>query len=66
MTDDRILLKYEFEKNGKRFVNTLKVVDNVEFVQIWLSNGERNTSYRMNKEQVEKLKIFLENVEIRC
>lgn len=65
--DDRLIIKHEFEMNGLPRVNKLKLVENVEFVQVWLNNGsDKTTNFRLDAHQVRQLKEYLEKVEIRC
>ena len=66
--DDRIIIKQCFEFNGKNCVNTLKLIENDEFVQMYVNSGEHTNQgqFRLYSEQLQQLKEFLEKVEIRC
>ena len=64
--DDRIIIKQKFEFNGKNCVNTLKLIENDDFIQLYVGNGDaaNRGQFRLYPQQLQQLKEFLEKVEI--
>ena len=64
--DDRIIIKQRFDFNGKHCVNSLKLIENDEFVQVYVNSGENGNrgQFRLYASQLQQLKEFLEKVEI--
>lgn len=69
--DDRLIIKREFELDGNHLVNKLKMVEYVDFVQLFITNGKiketgqiKYAQFRLDAVAVQQLKEYLENVEI--
>ena len=65
--DDRIIIKQKFEHDGKNCVNSLKLIENDNFVQLYINSGEHANrgQMRLYASQLQQLKEFLEKVEIK-
>lgn len=66
MNEDRLVLKYTFERAGRVLANKLKIVNNVDFFQIYVINGSQYGQFRMSKEQAKEFKMFLEKELDEC
>ena len=64
--DDRIIIKQRFEYKGLARINTLKLIENDEFVQLYVNSGDNcnRAHFRLYPQQLKELKEFLEKVEI--
>lgn len=69
--DNRLIIKREFELDGNHLVNKLKMVEYVDFVQLFITNGKiretgqiKYAQFRLDGAAVQQLKEYLENVEI--
>lgn len=70
--DNRLIIKREFELDGNHLVNKLKMVEYVNFVQLFITNGKiretgqiKYAQFRLDATAVQQLKEYLKNVEIR-
>lgn len=59
--DDRLIIKHAFEFKGKDRVNTLKLMELDDYIQVYLRNGEAYVSTRIDKNAALQLKDYLEN-----
>lgn len=69
--DDRLIIKREFKLEGQECINKLKLVEYVDFVQLFITNGKiketgqiKYAQFRLDTAAVQQLKEYLENVEI--
>lgn len=70
--DDRLIIKREFKLDGQERTNKLKLVEYVDFVQLFITNGKiketgqiKYAQFRLDINAVQQLKEYLENVELR-
>lgn len=66
--DDRLIIKREFNFNSVKRINKLKLVQNVDFVQIFINNGktlatgeEKYAQMRLDRSAIEKIIKYLQN-----
>jgi len=64
--DNRLHIKQHYEFNNTSRVNSIRFVENVDFVQVWLKNGDaKSTSIRLDRVMIGQIKEYLEKVEIK-
>lgn len=64
--DNRLIIKHRFTLGAAERVNSIKFVENVDFVQVWLNNGDdRSTSIRLDRSMIGQIKEYLDKVEIK-
>lgn len=62
MYDDRLHIIYKFDLNGKERVNKFKIIEMDDYLQVYVTSGERWSQTRLYKEDVNKLIKYLGNV----
>lgn len=63
--NDRIMIKQHFVLDDKPRINSLKLIEYDDFVQLYLNNGDHHASTRLDGEAVRQLKEYLYKVEIK-
>lgn len=63
--NDRIIIKQHFMLNNLKRVNSIKLIEYDDFVQLYLNNGDHHASTRLDGEAIRQLKEYLDKVEIR-
>lgn len=69
--DNRLIIKHQFKLEGQERINKLKMVEYVDFVQLFITNGKiketgqiKYAQFRLDTVAVQQLKEYLENVEL--
>lgn len=63
--NDRIIIKQHFTLDNLPRVNSIKLIEYDDFVQVYLNNGDHHASTRLDGEAIRMLKEYLDKVEIR-
>lgn len=60
MPDNRLILKHNFNHNGPR-TEKMTLTQKPEYLQVWISFGEKNCGIRLDEGQVKEIIEFLKN-----
>lgn len=70
--DDRLIIKHQFKLEGQERINKLKLVEYVDFVQLFITNGKiketgqiKYAQFRLDTAAVQQMIEYLKNVGLR-
>lgn len=61
MYDDRLIIKQHFVKDDKDRVNGLKLIEQYDFVQVYVDSGQAYAQISLDRSAIEKVIKYLQN-----
>lgn len=58
--DDRLNIKQSFKKNGKEYVNSFKMIEFDDYIQVYVKNGDKYGHCRLDRDAVKEVIKYLE------